>query len=83
MTYKEIYEDSIEHQKSWAEQADAIEWYNKPGEFYRKMKMDIILKDEVNICYLALDKAHSDGYGVVNFIYDSVTQTIKKYTYSE
>ncbi|MFV8358176.1 AMP-binding protein, partial [Flavobacterium sp. XS1P32] len=38
-----------------------------------------------NICYLALDKHIQDGYGdQIAIIYDSpVTQTIKKYTYSE
>ena len=89
MTYKEIYEDSIEHpEKFWAEQADAIEWYNKPevilsedGNGYPLWYKD----GELNICYLALDKHIQDGCGdQVAFIYDSpVTQTVKKYTFSE
>ena len=89
MTYKEIYEDSIEHpEKFWAEQADAIEWYNRPevilsedGNGYPLWYKD----GELNICYLALDKHIQDGCGdQVAFIYDSpVTQTVKKYTFSE
>ena len=89
MKYKEIYEDSIEHpEKFWAEQADAIEWYNKPETILSKDENGYPLwyKDgELNICYLALDKHIQDGFGdQVAFIYDSpVTQTVKKYTYSE
>jgi propionyl-CoA synthetase len=89
MTYKEIYEDSIEKpEKFWAEQADAIEWYNKPETILSKDENGYPLwyKDgELNICYLALDKHIQDGCGdQVAFIYDSpVTQTVKKYTFSE
>ena len=89
MTYKEIYEYSIEHpEKFWAEQADAIEWYNKPETILSKDENGYPLwyKDgELNICYLALDKHIQDGCGdQVAFIYDSpVTQTVKKYTFSE
>ncbi|MBG6187124.1 acetate--CoA ligase [Flavobacterium sp. CAN_S2] len=89
MEYKEIYEDSIAHpEKFWAEQADAIEWYNKPETILSKDENGYPLwyKDgELNICYLALDKHIQDGYGdQVAFIYDSpVTQTVKKYTFSE
>ncbi|RTY88038.1 propionyl-CoA synthetase [Flavobacterium bomense] len=89
MTYKEIYEESIEQpEKFWAEQADAIEWYNKPETILSKDENGYPLwyKDgELNICYLALDKHIQDGCGdQVAFIYDSpVTQTVKKYTFSE
>ena len=89
MTYNEIYKDSIEHpEKFWAEQADAIEWYNKPETILSKDENGYPLwyKDgELNICYLALDKHIQDGCGdQVAFIYDSpVTQTVKKYTFSE
>ena len=40
---------------------------------------------ELNACYLALDKHIQDGYGdQIAIIYDSpVTQTVKKYTFSE
>jgi len=89
MEYKEIYEHSIAHpEKFWAEQADAIEWYNKPETILSKDENGYPLwyKDgELNICYLALDKHIQDGCGdQVAFIYDSpVTQTVKKYTFSE
>ncbi|TDE01074.1 acetate--CoA ligase [Flavobacterium sandaracinum] len=89
MTYKEIYEDSIDKpEKFWAEQADAIEWYNKPDTILSKDENGYPLwyqDGELNICYLALDKHIQDGYGdQVAFIYDSpVTQTVKKYTFSE
>jgi propionyl-CoA synthetase len=89
MEYKEIYEDSIANpEKFWAEQADAIEWYNKPETILSKDENGYPLwyKDgELNICYLALDKHIQDGCGdQVAFIYDSpVTQTVKKYTFSE
>lgn len=89
MTYKEIYAESIEQpEKFWKKQADAIEWYHKPevilsedGNGYPLWYED----GELNICYLALDKHIQDGYGdQTAIIYDSpVTQTIKKYTYTE
>ncbi len=89
MKYKEIYEESIEQpEKFWKKQADAIDWYNKPKEILSKDKNGYPLwyqDGELNICYLTLDKHVEDGYGdQVAFIYDSpVTQTIKKYTFSE
>ena len=89
MKYKEIYEESIEQpEKFWKKQADAIDWYNKPKEILSKDKNGYPLwyqDGELIICYLTLDKHVEDGYGdQVAFIYDSpVTQTIKKYTFSE
>ncbi|CAM3932837.1 AMP-binding protein [Flavobacterium weaverense] len=89
MTYKEIYTESIEKPaKFWKEQADAIEWYNKPEVILSEDENGYPLwyKDgELNICYLALDKHIQDGRGdQIAFIYDSpVTQNIKKYTFSE
>ena len=89
MTYKEIYTESIEKpSKFWKEQADAIEWYNKPEVILSKDENGYPLwyKDgELNICYLALDRHIQDGRGdQIAFIYDSpVTQNIKKYTFSE
>ena len=89
MKYKEIYEESIEQpEKFWTKQANAIDWYNKPKEILSKDKNGYPLwyKDgELNICHLTLDKHVQDGYGdQVAFIYDSpVTQTIRKYTFSE
>ena len=89
MKYKEIYTESIEKPaKFWKEQADAIEWYNKPEVILSEDENGYPLwyKDgELNICYLALDKHIQDGRGdQIAFIYDSpVTQNIKKYTFSE
>ena len=89
MKYNEIYTESIEEpEKFWTKQADAIDWYNKPKVILSKDENGYPLwyKDgELNICYLTLDKHIQDGHGdQVAFIYDSpVTQTIKKYTFSE
>ena len=89
MKYEEIYARSIEQPEAfWAAQADEIEWYSKPEMILSRDENGYPLwyKDgELNICYLALDKHIQDGYGdQTAFIYDSpVTQTVKKYTYSE
>lgn len=89
MNYKEFYTDSINQPEAfWKEQANAIEWYNKPETILSKDENGYPLwyKDgELNICYLALDKHIQDGYGdQVALIYDSpVTQTVKHYTFLE
>lgn len=89
MNYKDFYEKSINQpEEFWREQANAIEWYNKPGVILSKDENGYPnwYKDgELNICYLTLDKHIQDGYGdQIAFIYDSpVTQTIKKYTFNE
>ena len=89
MNYNELYSKSINQpEEFWKEQADSIDWYNKPELILSKDENGYPLwfKDgELNICYLALDKHIQDGFGDnVALIYDSpVTQTVKKYTYSE
>jgi propionyl-CoA synthetase len=89
MNYNELYSKSINQPEAfWKDQADSIDWYNKPELILSKDENGYPLwyKDgELNICYLALDKHIQDGYGDnVALIYDSpVTQTVKKYTYSE
>lgn len=89
MNYKDIYTKSINHpEEFWAAQAKAIEWYRKPKTILSNDENGYPLwyKDgELNICYLALDKHIQDGFGEqIAIIYDSpVTQTIKKYTFSE
>jgi len=89
MNYNELYLKSINQPETfWKEQADAIEWYNKPEIILSKDENEYPLwyKDgELNICYLAIDKHIQDGYGEQTaVIYDSpVTQTVKKYSYSE
>ena len=89
MDYNELYSKSINQpEKFWKEQADEIEWYNKPEIILSKDENDypIWYKDgELNICYLALDKHIQDGFGEQTaIIYDSpVTQSVKKYSYIE
>jgi propionyl-CoA synthetase len=89
MNYNELYSKSINQPEAfWKEQADSIDWYNKPELILSKDENGYPLwyKDgELNICYLALDKHIQDGFGDnVAVIYDSpVTQTVRKYTYSE
>ena len=89
MKYKDIYTKSIEQpEEFWAQQAGAIEWYNTPEIILSSDENGYPLwyKDgELNICYLALDKHIQDGYGdKIALIYDSpVTQTVKKYSFSE
>jgi propionyl-CoA synthetase len=89
MNYNEYYTKSIIHPEDfWKEQANEIEWFKNPEIILSQDNNGYPLwyKDgELNMCYLALDKHIQDGHGdQVAFIYDSpVTQTIKKYTYSE
>jgi propionyl-CoA synthetase len=89
MNYCEIYTKSITSSEAfWAEQAQSLGWYKKPTSILTTDKNDYPLwlaDGELNACYLALDKHIEDGFGEqVAIIYDSpVTQTIKKYTYSE
>lgn len=89
MNYKDIYTASIEQPENfWAEQANAIEWHNKPEIILSSDKNGYPLwyeDGELNICYLALDKHIQDGHGdQIALIYDSpVTQVVKKYTFSE
>jgi propionyl-CoA synthetase len=55
MKYNKIYEDSIAKTRSvWTQQADAIEWYNKPATILSKDENGYPqwYKDgELNICY--------------------------------
>ncbi|MEN9929070.1 MAG: Propionate--CoA ligase, partial [Bacteroidota bacterium] len=89
MNYEEFYKKSIDFpEEFWQEQANQIEWYTKPNSILSKDQNGYPLwyeDGELNICYLALDKHIQDGFGdEIALIYDSpVTQTIKKYTYSE
>ncbi|WP_348812976.1 acetate--CoA ligase [Flavobacterium maritimum] len=89
MNYKDIYTASIEQPENfWAEQANTIEWHNKPEIILSSDKNGYPLwyeDGELNICYLALDKHIQDGHGdQIALIYDSpVTQVVKKYTFSE
>jgi propionyl-CoA synthetase len=89
MNYSDIYNKSITSSEAfWTEQVNQLEWYNQPSNILSKDQNDYPLwfaDGELNACYLALDKHIQDGYGdQIAIIYDSpVTQTIKKYTFSE
>lgn len=89
MNYKEFYNRSIASPEAfWDEQAAQIEWYEKPSIILSEDEDGYPMwfaDGQVNACYLAIDKHIQDGYGDdVALIYDSpVTQTIRKYTYSE
>jgi propionyl-CoA synthetase len=89
MNYCDIYNKSITSSEAfWAEQANQLEWYNQPSNILSKDKNGYPLwfaDGDLNACYLALDKHIQDGYGdQIAIIYDSpVTQTVKKYTFSE
>lgn len=89
MNYNSFYKESIENPEAfWSQQADAIEWYQKPSSILSKDQNGYPLwfqDGQLNMCYLALDKHIQDGYGdQTAIIYDSpVTQTIKKYSYNE
>lgn len=89
MNYSDFYKESIENPEGfWKKQADGIDWFTKPQTILSKDANDYPLwfKDgELNACYLALDKHINDGHGdEFALIYDSpVTQTIKKFTFTE
>ncbi|ESU18802.1 prpE protein [Flavobacterium cauense R2A-7] len=89
MNYSDFYKESIENPEGfWKKQADGIDWFTKPQTTLSKDANDYPLwfKDgELNACYLALDKHINDGHGdEFALIYDSpVTQTIKKFTFTE
>lgn len=89
MNYKNFYSESVDNPEIfWKEQSDNIEWFNKPSTILSKDDNGYPLwfeDGELNVCYLAIDKHIQDGYGdQTAIIYDSpVTQTIKKYTFSE
>jgi propionyl-CoA synthetase len=89
MNYKEWYDKSINQpEQFWSKQANAIEWYEKPQNILSSDDKGYPLwypDGALNVCYLALDKHIQDGHGDnIAIIYDSpVTQTIKKYTFSE
>jgi len=89
MNYNNFYSKSQNNPEAfWKEQADAIQWYKKPETIlshdengYPQWYED----GELNVCYLAIDKHVEDGFGEeIALIYDSpVTQTVRKYSFSE
>ena len=89
MNYQEFYKKSKESSVDfWKEQSQQIDWFKNPEMILSKDANDYPLwyaDGELNACYLAVDKHIEDGFGdQTAIIYDSpVTQTVKKYTYSE
>jgi len=89
MNYNEFYRESIENPEGfWKAQSEKIDWFSKPETILSKDENGYPLwfeDGQINMCYLTLDKHIQDGFGdQIAFIYDSpVTQTVKKYTYSE
>ena len=89
MDYQEFYKKSKESSVDfWKEQSQQIDWFKNPEMILSKDANDYPLwyaDGELNACYLAVDKHIEDGFGdQTAIIYDSpVTQTVKKYTYSE
>jgi len=89
MNYKEIYQYSIdEKEKFWAEQAHQLRWFKEPSKILSKNDNGFyrwFADGEMNTCYLCLDYNIEQGRGQQTaLIYDSpVTNTIKKYSYSE
>jgi acyl-coenzyme A synthetase/AMP-(fatty) acid ligase len=89
MNYKEIYQYSIsEKEKFWAEQAHQLKWFKEPSNILSKNEKGFyrwFADGEMNTCYLCLDYNIEQGRGEQTaLIYDSpVTNTIKRYSYSE
>src|SRR5215831_11763822 len=89
MNYKEIYQYSIsEREKFWAEQARQLKWFKEPTNILSKTEKGFyrwFADGEMNTCYLCLDHNIEQGRGDQTvLIYDSpVTNTIKRYSYSE
>lgn len=89
MNYYEFYKKSKESVLDfWNEQSQRIAWHTPPKTILSKDNNEYPLwyaDGELNLCYLAIDKHIEDGFGEqIAIIYDSpVTQTVKKYTYSE
>ncbi|PLX44367.1 MAG: propionyl-CoA synthetase, partial [Deltaproteobacteria bacterium] len=88
-SYQEIFDRSINDKEGfWGEAAEAITWSKKWDKvlddsnppFYRWF-----VGGELNTCYNALDRHIEAGRGEQDaLIYDSpVTDTVKKFTYSE
>ena len=89
MNYKEIYKYSIsEKERFWAAQAHQLKWFKEPSNILSKNEKGFyrwFADGEMNTCYLCLDYNIEQGRGEQTaLIFDSpVTNTIKKYSYSE
>ncbi len=89
MNYYDFYKNSKESAIDfWKEQSQNITWFTEPKTILSKDANDYPLwfaDGELNACYLAIDKHIEEGFGeAIAIIYDSpVTQTVKKYTFSD
>ena len=89
MNYQELYQYSmLEKEKFWAEQSRLLKWFKEPSNILSQDEKGFyrwFADGEMNTCYLCLDYHVEQGRGEqVALIYDSpVTNTIKKYSYTE
>lgn len=89
MNYQELYQYSLnEPHQFWTEQAHNLHWFEFPKTIVSKNEFNYPMwfeDGQLNMCYLALDYHIEQGFGEeIAVIYDSpVTQTIRKYTFSE
>ena len=89
MSYKEIYQRSIEDREGfWREQAKELTWYLFPQTILSKTDEDLYQWFEdgkLNMSYLCLDYHIEQGRGEqVAIIYDSpATGQVQKFTYNE
>jgi len=89
MNYKDIYQYSIDQKEQfWAEQSRLLKWFKQPTNILSKNEKGFyrwFADGVMNTCYLCLDFHVEHGRAdQTALIYDSpVTDTIKKYSYSE
>ncbi|WP_426430505.1 acetate--CoA ligase [Winogradskyella sp. HB-48] len=89
MSYQEIYQESINHPKSfWKKQADKLDWYQSPKNILGKDEYEYpqwFSDGKLNLSYLCIDKHIKDGFGNQNaIIYDSpVTDKKQHITFNQ
>lgn len=89
MSYQEIYQESINHPKSfWKKQADKLDWYQSPTNILGKDEYEYpqwFRDGKLNLSYLCIDKHIKDGFGNQNaIIYDSpVTDKKQHITFNQ
>lgn len=89
MNYNQFYQESLGNKEAfWQKQSQELPWFTAPKTILSTDSHGYPLwfaDGETNACYLALDQHIEAGYGdQVALIYDSpVTQTIRKYSFSE
>jgi acyl-coenzyme A synthetase/AMP-(fatty) acid ligase len=89
MHYESTYQQSVaDAEQFWAEQANAIDWFNKPQQILSQDEDGLCrwFSDGIlNTCHLALDYHVANGRGDQDaLIYDSpVTFGFARYTYRE